>query len=97
MSMTTNLVIMVYGDVYDVIESGISKEFEEEVMVIYSKEQLEKFIEKLEDEDRETFFEINALTLDYIKYKDRFLGVIYPTELFLYVDGAGTTAIYKEG
>lgn len=96
MSMTTNLVIMVYGDVYDVIESGISKESEEEVKIVYNKGELEKFIEGLDDEDRKTFFELNASTLDYIKYKDRFLGVIYPTELFFYVDGCGTTAIYDE-
>jgi hypothetical protein len=94
--MTTNLVIMVYGDVYDVIESGISKEFEEEVKIVYNKGELEKFIEGLDDEDRKTFFKINASTLKYIKCKDRFLGIIYPIELFFFVNGDVGTVIYYD-
>jgi cell division protein FtsB len=90
------MIIIVNDEVYDVIESGTSKEFEEEVKIVRTKNELETFIEKLEDEDKKVFISMNTLELEYIKYRDSFLGVIYPTELFYYVDGCGTTAIYDK-
>jgi hypothetical protein len=88
--------IIVNYEFYDAIKNGISKEFEEKIKIVYSKDELETFIAKLEDEDRKIFISINTSELDYIKYRDSFLGVIYPTELFFYVDGCGTTTIYME-